>query len=129
MIVALSNLWLGGVLVYLGARGLGAQTGYRLARHISGFSTAPFVLALMLVVPVRVGLYGMSLFRVGGADEGPGGDVFIGIDAAFLLWTIALVAIGIRETQRWPWQRVLGALGVVILFAILFGTIVYAASQ
>ena len=129
MIVALSNVWLGGVLVYLGARGLGATSGYRLARHITGFATAPFVLSLVLVVPVRVGLYGMSLFRVGGGDEGAGGDVFIGIDAALLVWTIALVLIGIRETQRWPWQRALGALGVVALFAIVFGTFVYSVSK
>lgn len=129
MIVALSNLWLGGLLLYLGTRGFGAESGFRLARHVVGFSTAPFAFALVLVWPVRLALYGMSLFRVGGGDEGAGGDVFIGIDAVFLVWTLALVVIGVRETQRWPWSRALGAFGVAAVFALLFGTLAYAVTR
>jgi hypothetical protein len=129
MVVGLSNLWLGGALVYLGARGLGATSGYRLARHIAGFATAPFILALLLVWPVRLALYGADLFRSGGADGGTGGDVFRGIDALLLLWTLVLVLVGIREAQRWPWSRAAAALGVAALFAILFGTLAYAATR
>ena len=129
MIVAVSNLWLGGLLLYLGTRGLGAQSGYRLARHIVGFGTAPFALALVLVWPVRLAIYGMSLFRAGGRDEGAGGDVFIGIDAAFLVWALVLVVIGVRETQAWPWSKALGAFVVAAVFALLFGTLAYAVTR
>lgn len=128
-LVALSNFWLGGALVYLGTRGLGATTGYRLARHIAGLAAAPFVLVLVFVVPVRLGLYGVDLFRSGGRDTGTGSDVFIGIDALALVWTLALVLIGIRETQRWPWRRTAAAFGVAALFAILLGTLAYAAAR
>jgi len=128
-LVGISNFWLGGALVYLGARGLGATTGYRLARHVAGLATAPFVLLLVLVVPVRLGLYGVDLFRASGSDSGTGGDVFIAIDALVLVWTLALALVGIRATQRWSWGRALGALGVAALFAILLGTLAFAASR
>jgi len=129
MLVGLSNFWLGGALVYLGARGLGATSGYRLARHITGFATAPFILTLVFVWPVRLALYGGDLFRSGGADDGTGGDVFRAIDALLLVWTLALVLIGIRETQRWPWSKTATAFGIAALFAILFGTLAYAAGR
>lgn len=126
-LVGLSNFWLGGALVYLGARGLGATTGFRLARHITGLATVPFVVLLVLVWPVRLGLYGFDLFRVGGSDGGAGSDVFVGLDAAALAWTLVLVVIGVRQTQGWSWGRSAAALGVVALFAILFGTLAFAA--
>jgi len=126
-LVALSNFWLGGALIYLGARGLGATSGYRLARHIAGLATAPFVLVLVLAVPVRLGLYGVDLFRDRGSDTGAGSDVFIGIDALALAWTLALALVGIRVTQRWSWGRTAAALGVAALFAVLFGTLAFAA--
>jgi hypothetical protein len=128
-LVGVSNFWLGGALVYLGARGLGATSGYRLARHIAGLATAPFVLTLVFVWPIRLALYGVDLFRSGGPDDSMGGDVFRAIDALLLVWTLALVLIGIRETQRWPWSRTAAALGIAALFAILLGTLAYAASR
>ncbi len=128
-LVALSNFWLGGALVYLGGRGLGALSGYRLARHVAGLSTAPFILLLVFVWPVRLGLYGTDLFHAGGRDAGVGSDVFVAIDALFLAWTLALVLIGIRVTQRWSWRRAAAALGVAALFAILLGTLAYASSR
>jgi hypothetical protein len=128
-LAALSNFWLGGALVYLGTRGLGALSGYRLARHVAGLATAPFVLALVFVAPVRLGLYGTDLFRAEGGDSGTGGDVFIAIDALLLAWTLALILVGIKVTQRWSWGRAAAALGVAALFAILFGTLAFAASR
>ena len=84
---------------------------------------------LVLVWPVRLALYGGDSFRSGGTDDGAGGDVFRAIDAVLLLWTLALVLIGIRATQRWPWGRAAAALGVATLFAILLGTLAYAAAR
>jgi hypothetical protein len=128
-VVGLSNFWLGGALVYLGARGLGATTGYRLARHLAGLATAPFALVLVLAVPIRLGVYGLDLFRDGGADEGAGGDVFVAIDALALAWTLALVVLGIRQTQRWTWGRSAAAFAIGALFAILLGTLAFAATR
>ena len=128
-LVALSNFWLGGALIYLGARGLGATTGYRLARHVAGLAMTPFILLLVFAWPVRLGLYGMDLFRAGGSDAGAGRDAFIGLDAFVLVWTLVLVLIGIRETQRWPWGRTAAAFGIAALFAILVGTLAYASSR
>jgi hypothetical protein len=124
--VALTNFWLGGAVVYLGMRGLGAETGYRLGRHLAGLATAPFVFVLLVAVPFRLGLYGMDLFRNGGSDTGAGRDVFVAIDGIALAWTLVLVLIGIRQTQRWSWARSAGALGVGLLFAILIGTLAFA---
>jgi len=129
MLVGISNFWLGGALVYLGARGLGATSGYRLARHIAGFATAPFILALFFLWPARLAVYGADLFRSGRADHGTAVDVFRAIDALLLVWTLALVLIGIRETQRWPWSKTAAAVGIAALFAVLFGTLAYAASR
>ena len=127
--VALTTFWVGGAVVYLGARGLGATTGYRLARHIAGLATAPFILVLVLVIPVRLGLYGMDLFRDGGSDTSTSRAVFIAIDGFVGLWTVALLLVGIRVTQRWSWSRSAGALGVAALFAILLGTLSYTAAR
>jgi hypothetical protein len=124
--VALTNFWLGGAIVYLGMRGLGATTEYRLGRHLAGLATAPFVVVLLLAVPFRLGLYGIDLFRNGGNDTGAGRDVFVTIDGIALAWTLVLVAIGIRQTQRWSWARSAGALGVAGLFGILIGTLAFA---
>lgn len=128
-IVAISNFWAGGAILYLGSRGLGALTGYRQARHIVGLATAPFVLVLLLALPVRVGLYGTNLFHAEGSDSGAGGDVFIAIDALALAWTLALALIGIRTTQRWSWGRAAAALGVTALFAILLGTLAFSVAR
>ncbi len=127
-LVALSNFWLGGALVYLGTRGLGALTGYRQARHLAGLVTAPFVLALVVVVPVRLAVYGTDLFRAEGGDAGTGGRIFIAIDALLLAWTLVLLLVGIKVTQRWSWGRAAAALGVAALFAILLGTFAFAIS-
>jgi len=127
--VALTNFWAGGAIVYLGARGLGALTGYRQARHIAGLATVPFILVLVFLVPVPLGLYGMDLFRAGGSDGSTSRAVFIAIDALALAWTLALLVIGIRVTQRWSWGRAASAFGVAALFAILLGTLSFALSS
>jgi Yip1 domain len=128
-LVAISNFWLGGALLYLGARGLGATTGYRLARHIAALATAPFVLVLFFALPVRLGLYGVDLFRDTGRDSGTGGDVFIALDALALAWALGLAVIAIRVTQRWTWARSASALAIAALFAILLGTLMFAATN
>lgn len=123
-LVALQNYWLGGAALLLGLRGLGSDTRYRVARQVVGLSTAPFVLSLALVWPVRLGIFGGDLFRSGGADEGAGGDVFRGIDAALVVWAFALALVGVRTVERWPWLRALAATAVA---AVLLGLLALAA--
>jgi len=127
-VVGILNFWVFGAILYLGSRGLGALSGYRMARHIAGLATAPFVLVLLLALPVRVGLYGTNLFHDQGSDNGVGGHVFIAVDAIALLWSLHLALVGIRVTQRWSWSRSTAALGVTALFAILLGTFAFALS-
>jgi len=111
-LVALQNYWLGGAALLLGLRGLGSDTRYRVARQLVGFSTVPFALSLALVWPVRIGLFGEDLFRSGGSDEGAGGDVFRGIDAALVVWAFWLALVGVRTVERCSWLRALAAAGV-----------------
>jgi hypothetical protein len=123
-LVALQNYWLGGAALLLGLRSLGSMARYRTARHIVGLSTAPFVLALVVVWPVRVAIFGSDLFRTGGSDEGVAGHVLTGIDAVFVAWGLALAVIGVRKVERWGWARSLGAAAFA---AVLFGLLIAAA--
>ena len=70
VLVAAQNYWLGGAALLLGLRSLGSMARYRTARQIVGLSTAPFVLALVVVWPLRIAIFGGDLFRSGGSDEG-----------------------------------------------------------
>lgn len=119
MLVALQNFWVVGGTVYLGAHGRDSDMSYRQGRHVVGLAVAPFVLSLVLVWPVRIGLYGADLFRSGGSDGGTGGDVFRGLDAALLLWVLILLLVGVRTVNRWTWGRSLTALGLAGVFVAL----------
>jgi Yip1 domain len=120
-LVGLQNYWLGGAAVYAGTRGLGATTGYRLARHVVGLAMTPFVLAFFTVFPIQLIVFGGDLFRTGGSDEGTAGDVFRGITAGFAVWAIALAVIGVRTVQGWSWPRAGAALGIAAILIGLLG--------
>ena len=118
LLVGLQNFCIAGGALYLGARGMGGKASYRQARHVIGLATAPFIVSLVLVWPVRLALYGGDVFRSGGSDDGADGRVFQGIDAAFVAWAVGLVLLGVRTVNRWSWLRSLGALGyAALLFA------------
>jgi hypothetical protein len=119
LLLGLQNFWLLGGTLYLGARGADGEGSYRQARHLVALATTPFVLSLVLVWPVRLALYGTDLFRRGGSDAGAGGDVFRGLDAGFLVWTLVLLVIGVRTVNTWTWRRSLGALGLAGVFVAL----------
>jgi hypothetical protein len=125
-LVALQNYWLGGAALLLGLRSLGSMARYRGARHIVGLSTAPFVVALLVLWPVRLLVFGGDVFRSGGSDEGTAGDVLSAIDALFLAWTLALVLVGVRTVEGWGWARSLGATAFAgLLFSLLVLAAVY----
>lgn len=124
VLVALQNYWLGGAALLLGLRSLGSMARYRLARQIVGLSTAPFVLALLVVWPLRIAIFGGDLFRSGGSDEGTSGYVLNAVDAAFVLWSLTLAVVGVRTVEGWGLLRSLGATAFA---ATLFGLLLAAA--
>jgi hypothetical protein len=100
-----------GALVLLGGRLAGSAGSYRRARHVLGFACVPLVVSLA-IWPVRVAVYGEDTFRSGGADSGAGNAAFEALELGFLLWTVALLAIGIRTVHGWSWPRALAATAV-----------------
>jgi hypothetical protein len=120
-LVGLQNYWIGGGAVQLGLRWLGADTSYRLARHIVGLALTPLVLSLLVVFPIQLALFGGDLFRSGGSDEGSAGDVLRGVDAALLAWALILLAIGVRAVHGWSWPRAVGALCFAAFLLALLG--------
>jgi len=124
VLVALQNYWLGGAALLLGLRSLGSAARYRAARQIVGLSTAPFVLALLVVWPVRIAIFGGDLFRSGGSDEGTAGYVLNAVDAGFVLWALVLSIVGVRTVEGWSLARSMGATAFA---AVLFGLLLAAA--
>jgi hypothetical protein len=124
VLVAAQNYWLGGAALLIGLRSTGSMARYRTARHIVGLSTMPFVLALLVVWPVRLAIFDAELFRSGGSDEGTAGVVLAVIDAAFVVWALALLVIGVRTVEQWSWLRSAVASAFA---AVLFGLLVAAA--
>ena len=116
-IYGVASYWFAGAALYFGVRSLGGESSYRRSRHLLGLAAAPLALSLLVVWPVRLAIYGEDLFRSGGSDRGFGDRVFEGIDAAVLLWTLALLLIGARIVHGWTWPRSIGT--VVFAAAVL----------
>ena len=85
-----------------------------------GLALVPFIVSLVVVWPMRLALFGSDLFSSGGSDSGAGGDVFRALDAVFLMWSLALVLIGVRTLNGWSWLRSLAALDLAGVFVALF---------
>src|SRR5205085_1700702 len=115
LLVGLVNYWLAGGVLYLGLNRLGAKMSFRQARHLLALAAVPLALSLVLL-PVRLALYGGDIFRSGGADSGSGAHAFTVLEGGFGLWSLALLAIGIRVLNHWSWTRTMAA---VVLFAAL----------
>jgi len=91
--------FVGGLLLYALTRVRGGVT-YRQARHLLAFAAAPLALSLFVVWPVRLAVYGEDLFRSGGSDRGAGNAAFVVIELAFVAWSLALLAVGLRALLR-----------------------------
>ena len=115
--------WLGGALLYGASHALGGQGTYRRARHIVAFACAPVALSLILAWPIGLTAFGADLFRSGGSDAGTGGRVLFWSAVGFGVWSLGLLAIGIRAVHGWTWLRSLVTLAVaavpVVLVALL----------
>lgn len=111
-----------GFALYFGVRLLGSMGDFRRARQTVGFALVPLAVSLFLTLPLRLALYGGDTFRGGGADEGVGGDVLLGLQLGAAAWSLGLLVVGVRLTHGWTWIRVLASLAAAVaLLAALLG--------
>jgi hypothetical protein len=100
-----------GFALFFGARLLGSLGDFRRARQTVGFALVPLGLSLLVVLPLRVAIYGADTFHAGGADEGAGKTALLGLQLAFVAWSVGLLVLGVRVTHGWAWLRTLAAVG------------------
>jgi hypothetical protein len=112
-----------GLVVWLGARGVGVETRGRTARQLVGFAALPFALSIVITVPVIVLAFGSDWFRTGGSDDGTGRAVVVSLGLAFAAWSLALLAVGLRTTFELPWRGVLGALALAAVIVAAFAVV------
>ena len=110
-----------GFALFFGARLLGSLGDFRRERQVVGFALAPLALSLLVLLPVRLALYGGDTFRRGGPDEGTGEAVLLALQLGFVAWSFGLLAVGVRVVHGWSWLRTLAALaaGAALLGAIV----------
>lgn len=115
-----AGLYLLGLALWVGARGVGDVVPFRVARHVVAFAAVPFALSLVVTLPAILLGFGGDWFRAGGSDAGPGRSVVTGIGLLCGLWSVGLVGLGMRETFRLPWRGVIGAvaLAAVVVAAV-----------
>ena len=117
-----------GKVFHVALRKLGSRGSFRRARHVLAFAATPVALALFVYWPVRIAVYGGELFRTGGADGRGAGDVTALLFYAFVLWSLALLVIGVRTVHGWTWGRSLAgvafassiAVGLAIAVSVLY---------
>jgi hypothetical protein len=118
LFVAVINFWVGGGALYLALNLLGGKSSYRQARHLLALAGIPIVFSLVLL-PVRLALYGDDIFRTGGADGGSARWIFTALALAFAAWSVGLLLVGIRTLERWSWSRSAAAMGAFLALVVL----------
>jgi len=112
-----------GVVVWIGAHAVGLDARGRTARQVVGFAALPFALSFLVTVPVVLVAFGYDWFHTGGSDDGTGRVVILSVAVALALWSLGLLALGLRTTFELPWRGVAGALAlaavIVATFAVL----------
>jgi hypothetical protein len=106
-----------GLALLFGVRLFGSLGSYRRARQTFGFALVPLAVSLLVVLPLRLALYGGDTFRAGGADEGTGERVLLVAQLLFAAWSLILVVLGVRVVHGWSWLRAVAA--VVVAAALL----------
>jgi hypothetical protein len=117
-VYGLVGYFLLGFLAYAGARAAGSDASYGRARQILGFAAVPLALSLVVWL-LRIAVYGGDPFRTGGSDTGTGNHVFEALEVAVLLWSGALLVVGLRAYHGWSTTRALaGAIPALALPAL-----------
>ena len=106
-----------GKVLHVALRRLGGRGSFRRARHLLAFSVVPIALALFLYWPIRIALYGWDLFRTGGADGHGAGPALAWVFYGFVIWSLALLVVGIRTVQGWTWARSLAGVAFASVIA------------
>jgi hypothetical protein len=112
-----------GFALFFGVRLLGSLGDFRRARQLVGFSLVPLALSLLVLLPVRLALYGGDTFREGGGDEGTGETVLLALQLAFVAWSIGLLVLGVRVVHGWSWARVAAALAAALALLAAVGVV------
>ena len=109
-----------GIVVWAGAHAVGFDLRGRSARQLVAFCALPFALSVLITLPVVAIGFGYDWFRTGGSDDGAGRVLVLGLAAVLAVWSLALLALGLRRTFGLPWRAVAGALALaaVIVAAI-----------
>jgi Yip1 domain len=110
-----------GFLAYAGARAGSSRAPALHLRELVGFAAAPLALSLLVVWPTRLALYGGDVFESGGSDTGFGNHAFEALELGVVVWSFALVIVGMRAYHAWSLGRALVASLPVLagpLFAI-----------
>jgi hypothetical protein len=102
--------WVFGWFLHRGEIRFGSVGRYRRSRHVLAFASVPIVLSLVLL-PVKLALYGADVFHRGGSDAGAGGTAFNMFELVFFVWTGVLIVIGVRAVHGWTWGRSGAAVG------------------
>ena len=111
-----------GFTLFFGLRLLGSLGDFRRARHVVGISLVPMALSLVVLLPVRLALYGGDTFREGGSDEGSGETVLLALQLGFAVWSFALLVLGVEVVHGWSWVRSIGAIAAAAaLLAAIVG--------
>ncbi len=110
-----------GFALYFGAVLLGSQGSFRRERQTVAFAAAPLALSFVVLLPLRLALYGGDTFREGGADEGVGEAGLFVAQYAFAVWSLGLLVLGVRVIHGWDWLRAVAsvAAATVLLAAIV----------
>ena len=108
-----------GKVFHVALRRLGSRGSFRRARHVLAFAVTPLALALFVYWPTRIAIYGGDLFRSGGEDGHGAGVLLAWLFYAFVLWSFALLLVGVHTVHGWTWGRSLA--GVAFASAIAAG--------
>lgn len=103
-----------GFALYFGAMLLGSQGSFRRERQVLAFSLVPLALSFVLLLPLRLTLYGGDTFRDGGADEGAGETTLLLVQLAFAAWSVGLLVVGVQVVHGWSWPRSAAAVGAAV---------------
>lgn len=110
-----------GFAIFFGARLLGSLGSFRRERQIVAFALVPLAVSLLVLLPLRLALYGGDTFHDGGADEGAGEVVLLALQLGFAAWSLGLLLLGVRVVHGWDWVR---SAAVVLAGAALLAAMV-----
>jgi len=114
-----------GLALLFGVRLLGSQGSFRRTRQTVGFALVPLAVSVLLLLPLRLAVYGGDTFRSGGADAGTGETLLYAVQLAFAAWSLGLLVLGVRVVHGWSWARTLAS---VVVGAALIGALAVVLS-